>query len=308
MSTCSTYSPFRISDKDDERLNCNDAFKNIRGHLRRQELGIEAPSFCSFHRDSCSDQDQECFRLHRDIIHTILLPLSLLHHQASRIATSVLPSHKGAESERAFRGEARSAYAWLHSVLSEEHDWYLTERCPACIVLHVLHSEPTIRFVAVACLLSDHLQGVDLLSGKRRLPSFEFWFEALETAVREDDFWGDDFWPDIEYRACALTDGVKQLILQCLELRAALDQQILKPQVLYGGRSHSRCDVSWQQQVHPVVSKPANYRKPFQMSSEEQKWFGKVSANRCAPPYWSDRPQRSHTRRGAESRRRSVTS
>ena len=130
------------------------------------------------------------------------------------MAASVLPSQRAAEPERAFRGEARSAYSWLHCVLSEEHDWYLTERCPACISFHVLHSEPTIRFIAVASLLSDHLQDFEFHSSEKQLPSFDFWLEALETAVREDPFWGDDFWPDIEYRACLLTDGVKQLIMQ----------------------------------------------------------------------------------------------
>ncbi|GES61873.1 hypothetical protein ATEIFO6365_0011039000 [Aspergillus terreus] len=295
MSTRSTLSPFRISQRDGEKLDANEAFRTIRDHLRRQELGMEAPSFCSFHRDSCSDEEQECFRLHRDVIHTLLLPLFLLHHQASRIAASVLPTHKGAESERAFRGEARSAYAWLHCILSEEHDWYLTERCPACIVLHVLHSEPTIRFVAVACLLSDHLQGVELLNGKRRLPSFDFWLEALETAVREDEFWGDDFWPDIEYRACILTDGVKQLVLQCLELRTALDRQTLQPSMLYSSRPHA----PRQQQMRSIAAKSSP-----QMSVEEQKWFSRAAANRCAQTYWNDRPQRFHTRRHADARRR----
>ncbi|KAL4897296.1 hypothetical protein BDV59DRAFT_198696 [Aspergillus ambiguus] len=307
MSTSSTLSPFRISPRDGETLDTNEAFRAVREHLRRQELGMEAPSFCSFHRDSCSDEEQECFRLHRDVIHTLLLPLFLLHHQASQVAARVLPGHTGAESERAFRGEARSAYAWLHCILSEEHDWYLTERCPACIVLHVLHSEPTIRFVAVACLLSDHLQGLELLNGKRRLPSFDFWFEALETAVREDEFWGDDFWPDIEYRACTLTDGVKQLVLQCLELRAALDRPTFQSQMLFGGsnsRPHSRYESTRQQQIRTLAGKSS----PLQRSAEEQKWFSRVAANRCAQTYWTDRPQRFHTRRHADTRRRSVTS
>ncbi|KAE8418794.1 Endoribonuclease L-PSP/chorismate mutase-like protein [Aspergillus pseudocaelatus] len=277
MSTSGVVSPFRISRKDGEKLDRNEAFIAVREHLKRQEMGMDAPSFCSHHRHSCSDQDKESFRLHRDIIHTLLLPLFLLHHQASRVAARALPSRKEAESERAFRGEARSAYAWLQCILTEEHDWYLTERCPACIVLHVLHSEPTIRFVAVACLLSDHLQGLDLLHGKNRLPSFDFWLEALETAVREDPFWGHDFWPDIEYRACALTDGVKQLVLQCLELRSALDRQSQQSQT-YDSSAHFR---------------------------QEQKLLSKVAGSRCMSSYWQDRPQRFHARRHGDPRRRS---
>lgn len=216
----------------------------------------------------------------------------------------MLPRHKGAECERAFRGEARGAYAWLHSILSEEHDWYLTERCPACIVLHVMNSEPTIRFVAVACLLSDHLQGLDLPSAKRRLPNFDFWYESLENAVREDTFWGEGFWPDIEYRACALTDGVKQLVLQCLELQAALDRHDLQPEESYRPTQRSRNDSS-----RPSVTVKQSSCTPLPVIDEEdQKLFAKAGANRGMHPCRSERPQRFHARRHGDPRRRSVTS
>ncbi|CAK44315.1 hypothetical protein CBS63078_4587 [Aspergillus niger] len=304
MSTTSTYSPFRISPRDRANLDRNEAFRLVREHLRRQELGMKAPSFCAEHRHDTPSQEQETFRLHRDIIHTILLPLFLLHHQASRIATNVLPRYKGAECERAFRGEARGAYAWLHSILSEEHDWYLTERCPACIVLHVMNSEPTIRFVAVACLLSDHLQGLDLPSAKRRLPNFDFWYESLENAVRQDTFWGDGFWPDIEYRACALTDGVKQLVLQCLELQAALDRHDLQPESSYRPTQRSRNDSS-----RPSVTvKQSSCTQLPVIDEEDQKLFAKAGANRGMHPCRNERPQRFHARRHGDPRRRSVTS
>ncbi|KKK13126.1 hypothetical protein ARAM_005899 [Aspergillus rambellii] len=308
MSSRSTPSPFRISRKDGEKLDRNEAFRAIRENLRRQELGIEAPSFCSSHRYECSVQGQETFRLHRDVIHTLLLPLFVLHNQASRIATSVLPSHKGAESERAFRGEARSAYAWLHCILSEEHDWYLTERCPACIVLHVLHSEPTIRFVAVACLLSDHLLGLGLLNSNRRLPSFEFWLEALEAAVREDPFWGDDCWPDIEYRACSLTDGVKQLVLQCLELQTALDRQNLQSPTSYKVNLRFGCESSQTLPTHSVPGVSSDGTQRPLVNAEDHKQYSKIAANRCLQLHRNDRPRRFHTRRAGDSRSRSVTS
>lgn len=218
------------------------------------------------------------------------------------MAASVLPSQRASEPERAFRGEARSAYSWLHCVLTEEHDWYLTERCPACISFHVLHSEPTIRFIAVACLLSDHLQDLEFPSSKKQLPSFDFWLEALETAVREDPFWGDDFWPEIEYRACVLTDGVKQLILQCLELRAALDRQNFQSQGLYKGGAHFRCD-STCQQIRVIAVNPPNFaRKHARVNQENQKWASKVSIN-CSMQ-WNDRSQKLSSR----GHRRSVTS
>ena len=249
-------------------------------------------SFCAMHRHACSHESQETFRLHRDIIHTLLLPMFLLHSQASRIASSVLPSQRAAEPERAFRGDARTAYSWLHCVLSEEHDWYLMERCPACIVLHVMHSEPTIRFIAVACLLSDHLQGHDVPHGKRRLPSFDFWLEALEAAVREDSFWGDDFWPEIEYRSHSLTDSVKQLALQCLELQSSADRQSHSEETVQSDGSH--LDMSHQSSCT---------WKQVKVSGEEQKRLAKMT--NC---YLQSRGrhQRLHVR-STESRRRTMT-
>ncbi|KAL2222709.1 hypothetical protein M432DRAFT_16296 [Thermoascus aurantiacus ATCC 26904] len=218
MSTSSTTSPFRIAKEDEEELARNEAFRSVQQRLERSEQK-GAFRFCQFHQHWCCDEARSTFRLHRDIIHALLLPLSQIHRQASQIASRTLSTRKAAEPELAFRGEARSAFSWLHCILTEEQDWCSTEGCPACVVLHVLHSEPTIRVVAVACLLSDHLQDTDLVDLDHRLPSFDFWLGALETAVREDPFWGDGFWPDIEYRACGLEVGIKQLVLQCLELR-----------------------------------------------------------------------------------------
>ncbi|KAL3466179.1 hypothetical protein BJX64DRAFT_23103 [Aspergillus heterothallicus] len=304
-----TICPFRISRQSSDRLARNEAFRAVRDNLRRQEMGSKAPSFCSTHRYSCSIEVQESFRLHRDIIHTLLLPLFLLHNQASRVSASILPpNHKGAESERAFRGEARSAFAWLHCIFSEEHDWYLTERCPSCVVLHVLNSEPTIRLVAVACLLSDHLLNPGLLNSGRRLPNFEFWLEALETAVREDPFWGADCWPDIEYRACSLTDGVKQLMLQCLEFQTVLDRQSTQSVTSYKANFRFQRDSA---QSLPARSKPLGPSECSQLplvNADESKQHLKITTSRCLQSRWADRPRRFHTRRVADSRSRSVTS
>ncbi|KAA8646422.1 uncharacterized protein ATNIH1004_007852 [Aspergillus tanneri] len=290
MSTGNTFSPFRISRADRERLDRNEAFKAVREHLRRQEQGMDAPSFCSCHRHSCSDEEQEIFRLHRDIIHTIFLPLFLLHNQVSRLAANVLPSHRGAEPERAFRGEARSAYTWLDCILREEHDWYLTERCPACIVQHVLHSEPTIRFVAAWTCSMPKDAYLTPTFGSRH-------WKQPSGRIR---FGGDDFWPDIEYRACALTDGVKQLVLQCLELRTALDRKSLQSPSLYNTAMHY---------PSPTAVKTSNcVQKHSAMTNEESTQLSKIAANRSMQSCWNDRPQRFHTRRHADARRRSITS
>ena len=38
-------SPFRISFEDEALLEHSDAFKAVRSHLRRQELGMNAPRY-----------------------------------------------------------------------------------------------------------------------------------------------------------------------------------------------------------------------------------------------------------------------
>lgn len=43
MATDNTFSPFRISRSDGERLDRNEAFKAVREHLKRQEMGMDAP-------------------------------------------------------------------------------------------------------------------------------------------------------------------------------------------------------------------------------------------------------------------------
>ncbi|KAJ6166936.1 hypothetical protein N7470_002383 [Penicillium chermesinum] len=257
MSTSKTPCPFRISPRDQMAIEYNEAFRAMREQLRRQDCGMEGPSFCQHHQATCSPADQEAFRLHRDIIHTLLVPLFLINHNAERIAARVLPNKKVAEPERAFRGEARSAFAWLHCILVEEHDWYLTARCPTCIVLHVLHSEPTIRFVTVAAQLAGPLSG------------FAPWLAALETAVLEDPFWGDGFWPEIEERASRLTEGVKQLVHQCHELRTSLDS----PTCAMPSRAKAATPVYERSTPCNIAIKPSSFaRKQVRLSREEQRY------------------------------------
>ncbi|KAJ6021736.1 hypothetical protein N7540_007240 [Penicillium herquei] len=284
-----TPCPFRVSLRDQIELERNEAFQAMREQLRRQDCGMEGPTFCSTHRHECDSTDQEAFRLHRDIIHTLLVPLFLINHQAERIAARALPSKKGAEPERAFRGEARSAFAWLHCILIEEHDWYLTARCPACIVLHVLHSEPTIRFLTVAAQLAGSRSG------------FDCWLAALETAVCEDPFWGDSFWPEIEDRASRLTDGVQQLVRQCHELRTNLDSPT------YETPSLAKTSVEYERPSCTIAIKPSSFaRKQVKLSREEQRYRSSLVWNAWNCSREMRQPLGGST--PTQSRRRSMTS
>jgi hypothetical protein len=205
----------------------------------------------------------------------VLLPLLEVHAQASQIATWVLSSRNRAEPERAFTGEARGAYSWLHCILTEERDWCTTEGCPACVVLHVLYSEPTIRVVAVACLLSDLLLDTELPESRDRLPNFNFWLGALQAAVRRDPLWGDAFWPEIEYRAYRLEMSIKQLILQCSELRGSRKPDEFHSKsslVLNTQANHFMCH--YHMRMIPI--QPSNFaRVQLKMLWEEQEPLSK---------------------------------
>lgn len=110
--------------------------------------------------------------------------------------------------------------------------------------------------------------------------------------MREDAFWGDDFWPDIEHRSHSLTDGVKQLALQCLELQSSADSH-----------SHSE-ETANNDESHLETLRQSNCTwKQVKVPGEEQKRLSKMT--NC---YLQSRGhhQRFHVR-SAESRRRTMT-
>lgn len=189
--------------------------------------------FCLVHERDVYFCEKPRFQFHRDIIHAAFLPLLQILNEASCVASCSLPGRPPADLELAFRGDARSAYSWLQSVVSEDRDWCLTKGCPTCVVLHVFHSEPLIRLMAVACRISEYMKTVGLVKSHCQLPSFNFWLRALKLAVRQDPFWGDRFWKGIKIRTTQLEIGMRQLIEQCFELRDSRFVAVRRP--LYSG-------------------------------------------------------------------------
>jgi hypothetical protein len=194
----------------------------------------------------------------------------------------VLGRRKGVEPERAFRGEARDAFTWLHCILTEEQDFCLAEGCPACVVSHVLSSEPTIRLVTVACLLCDLLPEVEPCEVQTmNLPNFVFWLETMEKAVCDDPLWGDRFWPAIEHRAKCLSLQIKHLIIQCVEFRTGADLQkpSIKPSCTVTTRPDKR---AYRVHVQNIPVQPsALARRQLHMVLEEQELASKVLVS-----YW----------------------
>jgi hypothetical protein len=169
---------------------------------------------------------QSTFTLHRDILHTVLLPVRLICAQAAHYASSVLSSHQpscprrlAVDLEVAFRGQARSTFSWIQCFTSQEQDWVLTKGCPACVVLKTLNDESFIRILIAACRFSGHLHNLVQSQGAvPTMPDTSFWLTAVRHAVIEDPFWGFQFWAKIEARAINLELGIQELVSQCLLL------------------------------------------------------------------------------------------
>lgn len=293
-------------------LEHDDAFRAVRqrcsesryvGLFPNTQQQSNSSSLCSFHNEECSEQQRAVFQLHRDVIYTLLQPLFEIHNQATQIATRVLGRRQGAEPERAFKGEARGAFTWLHCILTEERDFCLAEGCAACIVSHVLSSEPTIRLVTVACLLCDFLSSSDfsdLISNKPHRPDFSFWLKAMETAVREDPLWGSAFWPEIQHRAESLAVDIKYLIMQCVELRNPTELQRTSSTTTTSSSAKTSCSMTMRSDRHAYrvhvrsipVQPSALARRQLNMMWEEQELVSKFLQGYWNQLCWSDRRQK----------------
>ncbi|MCJ1282624.1 hypothetical protein MMC26_001949 [Xylographa opegraphella] len=203
-------SPFAVRSTDREILESSRAFQAIRTLLSSQQKS----SFCE-HHVSAGPADEEAWLLHRDITHAIILPVIHVYRQASTMAQSFLCSQSAFDLELAFRGEARGVFSWLQCLIVEEEEWCTTRGCPACVVAHVLNSEPTIRLILAACRLSRSLRKQ---SKEHGYPLFDFWRSSLRKVLDRDPFWGPAQAKGIEERAEQLEWGIQELILQCQEL------------------------------------------------------------------------------------------
>lgn len=284
-----THSPFSISDEAQSLLESSEGFRIVRTYLSNEE---NYP-FCTSHAALSADI-QSTFTLHRDILHSLLLPLLQIRSQAAHFASRALsnrhpscspsrsPSRSIVDLELAFRGQARGAFSWLQCFVAEERDWCATRGCAACVVLKVLHAEPFIRIVVAACRLSNYLKSllesqpmdnsqnaIKTASSSNGLPTFEFWLTAVHNAVSEDEFWGLHFWEDIEARAEDLESGIKDLISQCSVPPTSLAAEAGQQQT----RNLAGTSVVW---THPGVKNGKMVKRHIMLREEEQQWMRKI--------------------------------
>jgi len=312
-------SPFSISEQDWNTLESSKGFRIVRTYLSKEQ----DHAFCTSH-SNLPTEVQSTFVIHRDILHSLLLPILSIRSQAALFASHTLASQRSPRANRspspprsvvdlelAFRSQARGAFSWLQCFIAEERDWCTTKGCPACVVLKVLHAEPFIRVVVAACRLSTYLK--DLLEkaqhsrgaapGDSGLPSFEFWLTAVHRAVSEDSFWGLHFWEDIEARAEDLEAGIKELISQCSQPTSANAVTPAHPPPM---RCVNAMSIIWAQDV----KNGRMVKRQMRLREEEHLWMAKI-IEACWKTMVSDaareRRKISTTRRPIPPRLRSLT-
>lgn len=64
------------------------------------------------------------------MLHALSMPIVELFRRASALAEAAPCTHKTADLELAFAGEARSAFLWLQCFIAEEEEWCRTAGCP----------------------------------------------------------------------------------------------------------------------------------------------------------------------------------
>ena len=144
-------------------------------------------------------------------------------------------------------------------------------RLTACVVTHVLQSEPTVRFILVACRLSRSLRKPKT---ERKLPLFDFWRSSLRRALDNDPFWGPSHSKDMEEKAAQLEVGIQQLITQCCELSQAVSTS--------GDRipkSPSACFTPYHEHHDEPTIRRSSTSIPKQtigQSHQEQVWMEKI--------------------------------
>ncbi|KMQ43110.1 hypothetical protein A7C99_6537 [Trichophyton rubrum] len=210
-------SPLRVKKRDEEELALNPVFRALRKQLG-ENIRLR---FCPAHEPNVSADEKKVFELHRDILHAVFMPLKQLIIHATDIASRSLPDYLVSDPELAFHGEARNAFTWLRSIITDEPDWCMTNGCPACVVLHIFHSEPLIRIVSVACRVSNWMSHVGLMEPSMKLPNFNFWTQSLAKAVINDYFWGYNYWIETYDRSVYMDLSTRKLVYQCFEIRDA---------------------------------------------------------------------------------------
>lgn len=123
-----------------------------------------------------------------------------------------------------YRGRRRLVHdpGVCRSVSLNQRSGTLINPYAACVVSHVLESEPTIRVVVVAGRLSHSRRQPYGEDGGSLSPVLDFWLSALHKALDADVFWGPGFWEDIDTPASWLEHGLEELVRQCFELESLL--------------------------------------------------------------------------------------
>ena len=235
-------SPFAIPREDVASLHANQSFTVLRDYLARDTACVSLLttsiqfmvyeltrlSFCADHT-TCDDATKQTWILHRDLLHALVMPVLSLFQRAATLAAAALCTHKSAELELAFSGEARGAFLCLQCFVDEEEDWCRTRGCPACITTETLSTESHLRLTIAASLLSTSTAAATPTAHSAlSLPPLPHILPALRAALASDPFWGPDTWPYLLSRAEQLVTGLQALMSECVDLESLVSSPVAR--------------------------------------------------------------------------------
>ena len=278
----------------------------------------------------------ERWLLHRDIIHSLLSPLVRIHKRASFLASRVPCTLDATDHELAFRGEARGVFSWLQCLVSEEENWLYTQGCPACVVLHVMQNEPSMRLVLAGARLARAFQGgcrewieaegllgsdcgcggaID--SGRHDpfvegtdMPAFQFWSQSLREAIEKDSSWDPEIAVEMEERAARVEQGFMALVAQSCALEEIVamideeDKELALVQLQLSGKEEQTYDASLVNK--DTIWSPPSSESVISAPDPAARRRGKESPRLCFTPYHGHEGEVGIIRRGPALAERSM--
>ena len=188
---------------------------SLKRRTKQGQTNTPTTKLCCIHSDVNRHQ-QEAWALHHEILTTLIRPLLTIYTHTKTIAKR---TNGPRDLEFAFSGEARDAFVWLHSFFTlESARGYDTAAsgCAACFIDYVLETEPTVRLVLSGCKMLQSLRHAS--ETPKRIPNLDFFIGDLKKAVEKDDWFGKNFWSEVQAKAESLVAGVFEMGVQCMEM------------------------------------------------------------------------------------------
>lgn len=217
-------SPFVLTPESESAFRACPTLRAVREYLSSAENRCVRPcdsrfvlsitSFCEEHA-KLPATTQEAYLLNRDVIHALIIPVAALYTRSATLASAALCSSRAEDLEIAYKEDARTAFVLLQCLVQEEAAWCFGRGCSACLVLHTLESQATIRMAIAGALMANEESTTEQGTAPAQLSTF---LPAIAHAVESDPFWGREYYANIISKAESLRSGIQCLIAQAGDL------------------------------------------------------------------------------------------